>query len=318
MDDKWERTIPFLTIDLATVSHLFSRFDPKVKVKHFYPLTEGKRNTNYRVFTSDEEQTYLLRVFPPGEDGWRMETRLRTLLSDRVPMQPLYFLDQDEAIHNRIYAIYKFSEGVTLLEAMISGYVPEDALFHELGSLLAIIHSHPYDRSGFLDEQLAVVQELAPMETWFNMFLNHNARHRLGAQISARIEQIAIEKNDMHREMDSRIALIHGDFRPTNLLIHQGKVSSILDWEFATAGHPIADLGQFFRYEEQFAWRQKEALIQAYQNGTGMLLPDDWENMGRMRDLASLLQMIGVDEDYPDKFEDLKQLIERTLRHLAW
>jgi aminoglycoside phosphotransferase (APT) family kinase protein len=44
---------------------------------------------------------------------------------------------------------------------------------------------------------------------------------------------------------DGQVSLCHGDFRLGNLLFHPEKaeVIAILDWELATLGHPLADLG---------------------------------------------------------------------------
>jgi aminoglycoside phosphotransferase (APT) family kinase protein len=42
-----------------------------------------------------------------------------------------------------------------------------------------------------------------------------------------------------------RRTVIHGDFRPANMLIHCGRLSAVLDWEFAHIGDPVEDLGWY-------------------------------------------------------------------------
>jgi aminoglycoside phosphotransferase (APT) family kinase protein len=42
--------------------------------------------------------------------------------------------------------------------------------------------------------------------------------------------------------IDSRTSVVHGDSNYHNVLIHEGRVSAVLDWEYAHAGDPAEDL----------------------------------------------------------------------------
>ncbi len=46
---------------------------------------------------------------------------------------------------------------------------------------------------------------------------------------------------------ESRIALVHGDFRIDNLIWHndEPRIAAIVDWELSTLGHPFADIAYF-------------------------------------------------------------------------
>jgi aminoglycoside phosphotransferase (APT) family kinase protein len=50
---------------------------------------------------------------------------------------------------------------------------------------------------------------------------------------------------DAHRPPESGIAIVHNDFRIGNMLVdvEVGGVAAVLDWELATIGDPLADLG---------------------------------------------------------------------------
>lgn len=43
----------------------------------------------------------------------------------------------------------------------------------------------------------------------------------------------------------ARLSLVHGDFRPANVLIYDGQVEVVLDWELAHLGDPVDDLGWY-------------------------------------------------------------------------
>lgn len=46
---------------------------------------------------------------------------------------------------------------------------------------------------------------------------------------------------------DEQSAIVHGDYRLGNLIFRRDRpeVAAVLDWELATIGHPLADLGYF-------------------------------------------------------------------------
>ena len=76
-------------------------------------------------------------------------------------------------------------------------------------------------------------------------------------------------------------ALVHGDYGLNNMLIHEDRVSSILDWEFAHIGNPVYDLGYFrFQAESLGSW---EEFLDAYAEAGGTV-PDR-----KILDYANLL-----------------------------
>lgn len=71
-----------------------------------------------------------------------------------------------------------------------------------------------------------------------------------------------------------RIVLVHGDFRPANLLVDNGRTTALLDWEFAHAGDPAEDLGWYlaprYRHEHFIPGRwQAEDFLAAYEQVSG-------------------------------------------------
>ncbi len=72
--------------------------------------------------------------------------------------------------------------------------------------------------------------------------------------------------------LDDHVALVHGDCNLRNILIHEGRVSAVLDWELAHAGHAAEDLS-YIRPDVEAVMPWKE-FIGAYESAGGRLVTD--------------------------------------------
>jgi Ser/Thr protein kinase RdoA (MazF antagonist) len=88
----------------------------------------------------------------------------------------------------------------------------------------------------------------------------------------------------------ARIALVHADFNPKNLLVDPatGGVTGVLDWEFAFAGAPLTDLGNLLRFETDpvFAAAAAGAYVDRAPD-----VPADWLEVARALDLYALIDL---------------------------
>jgi aminoglycoside phosphotransferase (APT) family kinase protein len=66
-----------------------------------------------------------------------------------------------------------------------------------------------------------------------------------------------------------RPVLAHGDFRMGNLVIGDGRVRAILDWEMAGVGDPVADLVWCFAAVFEPAGVDEDALVTHYEQRSG-------------------------------------------------
>ncbi|WP_326837307.1 phosphotransferase family protein [Amycolatopsis rhabdoformis] len=77
-----------------------------------------------------------------------------------------------------------------------------------------------------------------------------------------------------HAPVSARTVLVHADFKPGNILLQDGRVSALLDWELAHLGDPLEDLGwvvQPLRHREHLiegAW-ERDDLIRHYRDVSG-------------------------------------------------
>jgi aminoglycoside phosphotransferase (APT) family kinase protein len=72
----------------------------------------------------------------------------------------------------------------------------------------------------------------------------------------------------------ARETIVHGDYRPANVLVDQGQLSAVLDWELAHRGDPAEDLGWYlstwYRHEHfiKGAW-SPEQFMARYEQCSG-------------------------------------------------
>ena len=89
-------------------------------------------------------------------------------------------------------------------------------------------------------------------------------------------------------EIQNESRLVHGDFNPTNILIHQGTISGILDWEYCHAGTWYMDIGNLLRNTSSEYHGQIRRGLEA----GGTKLPHDWKERARLVDLCSQLEFL--------------------------
>ena len=80
------------------------------------------------------------------------------------------------------------------------------------------------------------------------------------------------------------------------------------------AGHPLADIGQFFRYEEYFDKNLIRAFENEYNKHSSYKLITDWYKVSKLRDLVNLMQLINAEEHMPNKYTSIRAIIVNTLR----
>ena len=306
-----ERTFPFLEIDKSIVGRLFDGILEERNIINIIPINEGCRTTNYIVETNEFQKKYILKIFFSTEQNYKKEIKLLTKLKENetMPVPKIYKISSDENIQNREYAIYEYMEGKTIGQAINEGYVLEENFVREVACSLAKIHSYKFDKAGFLDENLNISEELPPLISWYEQFMGDRAQKRLGKNVIEEINRIVNKNRKILTQLDQDIRLVHGDFQGTNILIKDSRLTGILDWEFVMAGHPLADIGQFFRYENHFDNNLIGVFEEAYNQNSDYKLNKDWYKISKLRDLANLIQLINGEDEMPNKYKNIKDII---------
>ncbi len=95
-----------------------------------------------------------------------------------------------------------------------------------------------------------------------------------------------------------RICLVHSDLNPKNLLVDPPalRVTAVLDWEFAHAGHPFTDLGNLLRFDRHPSY--VESVLGAWCDRRGGA-PAQALDLARAADLWALVDLASRAGDNP-------------------
>jgi aminoglycoside phosphotransferase (APT) family kinase protein len=147
-------------------------------------------------------------------------------------------------------------------------------------------------------------------------FVEHQRRRTAIAAWSATeygaLRDVATKAQALLDRVD-RACLVHSDLNPKNVLVDAatGAVTGLVDWEFAHAGLPTADLGNLLRFDRQEAFA--EAVLGTHRDA----VPDAGEDLldlARAADLFALVDLAGRRGENPvaGRAHDLLLAIART------
>jgi aminoglycoside phosphotransferase (APT) family kinase protein len=177
------------------------------------------------------------------------EFRVLSKLSAVYPPAPRpYFYCEDEAVIGAAFYVMERRKGIVLRRVGAGGSPVEPDIARRLGLALvdnlARLHMLDYKAAGLADLGKPEGYVGRQVTGWVNRWAAARtedlpAVERLGAWLPA----------NMPRE--SGAALIHNDYKFDNLLLDAADpthIVAVLDWEMATVGDPLMDLGSTLGY----------------------------------------------------------------------
>lgn len=102
------------------------------------------------------------------------------------------------------------------------------------------------------------------------------------------------------------------------MLVDENNQVFFVDWESASIGHSLTDIGQFLRYRSFFKNIDIEIFEQVYNTFANRKLPDNWFELSLFIDLVNPLQILSINQETPFRNTDLINIIEGTLAYWGY
>jgi aminoglycoside phosphotransferase (APT) family kinase protein len=234
-----ERLLPWFRAQVAPVEGLSGEL-----------IGHGRSNLTYRI--SDGSASWVLRrpplahVLPTAHDMKREFRVLSAMVSTDVPAPRPIALCEDPAINDAPFYIMEY----------VDGFVPADPaelarrydesqrrlMSTELIDTLVELHALDPSSVGLAD----FGKPVGFIERQVRRFIDQLDRSR--TRELPELDELARRLNASIPE-ESGAAIVHGDYRLDNCILDSaGHIAAVLDWEMATLGDPLADMGMLMMY----------------------------------------------------------------------
>jgi aminoglycoside phosphotransferase (APT) family kinase protein len=215
-------------------------------------IAGGKSNLTYRI--TDGTTTWALRrpplahVLPTAHDMAREYRVISALADTGVPVAPAVALCEDAQVLGAPFYLMGFVRGVVLDKPDLLRDLAPDAATRSCELLMdTLVDLHEVDPAavgladfgrpeGFLARQV---------RRWHQQWQASQTRPLdvLGATVDRLTETLPEQ---------SAPAIVHGDYRLTNVMFDPAlhRIAAVVDWEMATLGDPLTDLGLLVVYQD--------------------------------------------------------------------
>lgn len=203
-------------------------------------------------------------VDPTGME--REAAAIRAAGSAGVPVPEVLHADSGDAVIPAPHVVTSFVEGESLPRPILRTFAGDDghdgeAFAEQLGDIAARIHTMEVPEGLFE----ARPDELAEWQSQFDAY-----------GIASPAFELAFAHLANTRQPPTDPTFVHGDLRMGNLMVRDGRVEAVLDWELAHIGDPVSDLGWVSAVQWRFGGPgeaagvgSREALLRGYREAGG-------------------------------------------------
>jgi aminoglycoside phosphotransferase (APT) family kinase protein len=214
-------------------------------------IAGGKSNLTYRI--TNDTSTWALRrpplahVLPTAHDMVREFRVISALSGTQVPVADAIALCEDPAVLGAPFYLMSFVDGVVLDRPDVVAQLDREGARRACEQLVdTLVALHDVEPSsvgladfgrpaGFLERQV---------RRWHAQWQASETEHRPGLQP-------VIDRLTSTLPEQSAPAIVHGDYRLSNVMFRPdfGSIAAVVDWEMATLGDPLTDVGLLVVYQ---------------------------------------------------------------------
>jgi aminoglycoside phosphotransferase (APT) family kinase protein len=206
----------------------------------------GQSNPTYLI--DDASGAYVLRKKPPGKllpSAHAVDREFRVmsaLAGSGVPVPRTRLLCDDDCIIGQMFYVMDYVPGRVFAGRDMPGCSAADvsAMFNSMAHVLGKLHSVDFEAVGLTDFGRPAAYVERQVARW-------SGQYQASKVEDCEPMDLVTEWLTANNPGDERAALVHGDYRPGNVIFANDApdVAAVLDWELSTIGHPLADLGYF-------------------------------------------------------------------------
>ena len=285
------------------------------KIEHVVQPAQG--NINLCLLVND---AYVLRFDVldwGGANRYAGEKWAYDLLGGTdVPVSRVIALDTSKRLAPYDYLILTKMPGQTISTSAANlPLAARSAIGYSAGQYLATMHSLTFPQFGLLYNLLAGT----PQPDWPAYVAEHFRYYQgqvqalgvVSADVLGRIDALLVRMQPLLAAVQQGV-LIHGDYHLLNLLQHDGQVSAVLDFDWASSGDPSWD----FRIDGTIESEVPDTRAAFYAGYTSRRpLPDGhWERTSLYR-IGLYLDYLEADADNP---EEIARTTALLLHELDW
>jgi len=286
------------------------------------PLTDGFRNANFSLQLDSAPERVVLRIYEHDASLCQKEVDIFHLIGNLVPIPEIIHAEPNGMNDLAPFVLMRHIKGITFHELKRRGNADSTSeAAYAAGQTLASIGRILFPRSGWLGPGPSPKAPLLERRNRAPRFVDlclasANLQQRMEAELRERTSVLVWSYAQRLASLEDENHLVHGDFGGRNLLVRQvaGKwaVAAVLDWEFAIAGSPLADVGHFLRYERASCPTVEPHFSAGYLQGGGTL-PHGWRRLARVIDSIALCESLTHDSLPEGVVAELLELVRATV-----